>query len=174
MAVIGLYRVVGSLPVLRWPFIGGLIAVLCDLCDLFLMDWLGGVANYQSFDKYLDQVYMLTFLIVVLAWTGLPRAVGVALYGYRMAGFVAFELTGARVILLAFPNFFEVWFLFIAGLAFFHVERPASKRWVWLVAIFLAAAKAVQEYVLHYAKLLDGFTAVQAVHAIWHWLTGPL
>jgi hypothetical protein len=173
MAVVGLYRVAGSLPVLRWPFIGGIIAVLCDLCDLFLINWLGGVANYQRFDKYLDQVYMLTFLIVVLAWTGLPRAVGVVLYGYRMAGFVAFELTGARFLLLAFPNFFEVWFFFIAGIAFFRVEEPASKRWVWLLAISLGVTKVVQEYVLHYEKLLDGFTAFEAVSAIWHWLTAP-
>ena len=43
--VIGLIRVAGSLPVLRWAFVGALIAVFIDLSDLFwrqLID-LGGI-----------------------------------------------------------------------------------------------------------------------------------
>jgi hypothetical protein len=33
--------------------------------------------------------------------------------------------------------------------------------------------KFFQEYALHVGKWLDGFTAVEAVEAIWQWLTGP-
>ncbi len=173
MGVIAAFRVAGSLPVLRWPFIGGIIALVADLCDLFLMDWLGGVSNYQTFDKDLDQVYLLTFLIVTLSWETLPRTVGVVLYVYRLAGFAAFEATDARVVLLLLPNFFEFWFLLVAGLKFFHVERPFERRWVWGLVVVLLAGKVAQEYVLHYAKLLDSFTAFDAVSAIWRWLTSP-
>src|SRR5207245_11495995 len=64
--IIAVVRILGSLPVLWWPFPGAIIAMVVDLSDLFMMNLihLGGVRDYQSFDKYLDQVYMATFLIV--------------------------------------------------------------------------------------------------------------
>ena len=64
MAVIGVYRLAGALPVLRWPFAGALVALLADFGDLFLMDWLGGIADYQRFDKVCDLAYMMTFAVV--------------------------------------------------------------------------------------------------------------
>ena len=72
IVVIGAIRVLGSLPVLRWAFVGGLIAVFVDLSDLLWMNLLdlGGLGNYQQFDKIVDQVYQLTFLWVALHWTG--------------------------------------------------------------------------------------------------------
>jgi hypothetical protein len=38
----------------------------------------------------------------------------------------------------------------------------------------LVALKLVQEYAIHYRRWLDSFTAVEAVQAVWRWLTGPL
>src|SRR5215471_6232495 len=38
VAVFVAYRVAVSLPTLRWPFAGALIAIVGDFCDLFLMD----------------------------------------------------------------------------------------------------------------------------------------
>lgn len=106
---IAIVRVAGALPVLRWAFAGGLVAVFTDLSDLFLRNLLdlGGVRNYQALDKWLDQAYQLTFLIVALRWRGTARSVAVALFAFRLAGFALFEATGARVVLLAFPNVFE-------------------------------------------------------------------
>ena len=51
--VIGAIRILGSLPVLRWPLAGGLLAILVDLSDLLLRDTLdlGGIPDYQAFDK---------------------------------------------------------------------------------------------------------------------------
>ncbi|MDA1278836.1 MAG: hypothetical protein O3B95_02170 [Chloroflexi bacterium] len=51
--VIGLIRIAGSLPVLRWAFAGALIAIVVDFSDLFWMGVLdlGGLRNYQAFDK---------------------------------------------------------------------------------------------------------------------------
>ncbi|MFA7250450.1 MAG: hypothetical protein WC273_12565, partial [Dehalococcoidia bacterium] len=64
--VIAALRIVGSLPVLRWAFAGAIIAILVDLSDLFAMNLLhlGGFPDYQEKDKWLDQVYLATFLIV--------------------------------------------------------------------------------------------------------------
>ncbi len=52
MLLIAVVRIAGSLPVLRWGFVGGLIALLTDLSDLFLKNLidLGGTRDYQEFD----------------------------------------------------------------------------------------------------------------------------
>src|SRR5437773_7404260 len=106
--VIALYRVIGSLPTLRWPLAGGLLAIFVDLTDLYWMNVLdlGGIPNYQVFDKLADQVYLGVYLIVALRWSGPERTVAVILYAFRMAGFVLFELTSERAVLLLFPNVF--------------------------------------------------------------------
>ena len=73
--VIAAIRIAGSLPVLRWPLAGGLLAILVDLSDLLLRDLLdlGGVPDYQGLDKWLDQVYLGCFLLVALRWSGPAR-----------------------------------------------------------------------------------------------------
>ncbi len=211
MWIIAAVRVVGSLPVLRWPFYGALFAMLIDQSDLLLMNvlHLGGVNDYQTFDKYLDQVYLALFLLVALRIAAatsrradlpdaskdaaIERNVSVGLYAYRLLGFATFELTQARGLLLFFPNLFEFWYLFIAARQHFHLEmrlplrlttvtrsspthceadagrpRPSSTL---LVLAGLVALKLVQEYVLHEARWLDGFTTVDALKAVWHFVT---
>ena len=129
--IIAIVRILGSLPVLFFPFPGAIIAMLTDLSDLFLMNLLhlGGVDDYQSYDKWLDQVYMLTFLAVALRWSApwrTPRNIAIALYAYRLAGFAAFEAPSERAIRIAFPNLFEFWFVFVAGLKHFHLEASVG------------------------------------------------
>jgi hypothetical protein len=41
------------------------------------------------------------------------------------------------------------------------------------IIVALVALKLFQEYALHYARWLDGFTAVEAVEAIWRFVTPP-
>ena len=61
-------RLLGSIPVLYFPFFGSIFAILVDLSDLFIIGNLdlGGVRNYQKLDKILDISYMFTFLILSL------------------------------------------------------------------------------------------------------------
>lgn len=186
MWIIAVARLAGSLPPLRWPFYGGIAALLVDQSDLFMMNLidLGGVRDYQSFDKYLDQAYLLVFLVIALKWRGFQRSVAAGLYVYRFAGFAAFELTGSRGLLVFFPNVFEFWYLLLAGLRQFRAPeaawlarpnlgeaRAAFRKPVLAVLAGLVALKVFQEYAIHRARWLDGFTAVEAVEAIWHWLT---
>ena len=86
--VIAAIRIAGSLPVLRWPLAGGVLAVLVDLSDLLLRDALelGGVGDYQSLDKWLDQVCMATFLVVALRWQGPARRIAIGLFAYAFEG----------------------------------------------------------------------------------------
>ena len=124
--VIGLIRIAGSLPVLRWTLAGAIVAILVDFSDLFWMGFLdlGGLGNYQAFDKWIDIVYMLAFLWVANRWSGIERTVAIGLFGFRMIGFITFELTGARPILLAFPNIFE--FASIKGLFELTAASPLA------------------------------------------------
>jgi hypothetical protein len=172
--LIAIVRVLGSLPVLRWPFAGGILAIVVDLLDLVLLDWLDPLAfvHYQAFDKYLDQVYMLTFLVVALRWEGIERNVAVALYLFRLAGFIAFELTGERMSLVLFPNVFEIWFLVVAGL---HASgRSVTWKAPQLVAVLVAAllVKEVQEWAIHGARLFDSMSSLQVLDDAFGWLTG--
>jgi hypothetical protein len=170
--VIVAVRILGSLPVLRWPLAGGLLAIVVDLSDLLLADLFGlGGVDYQALDKWLDQVYLLTFLIVALRWSDPARLIAVALYLVRLVGFVAFELTGERTILLVFPNVFEFWFLFVAAVG---DDRVASWRPLATAALLLAltAAKLAQEWALHGARLFDDIGALEAIDLVWRRLTG--
>jgi hypothetical protein len=174
MLLIAAVRILGSLPVLRWPFYGAVVAVLVDQSDLFMMNLLdlGGVKGYQSFDKYLDQVYLALFLFVALTrCRGPERNVAAGLYAYRFAGFVAFEISRSRHLLLFFPNLFEFWYLFVAARHQYRLEARLTGRRLLLVLIPLIALKLLQEYAIHRARWLDDFTAVEAVEAVWDWLT---
>lgn len=195
--IIAIVRVLGSLPVLVFPFWGALLAMLTDQSDLFMMNLIhaGGVRDYQTFDKALDQVYMLTFLIVALRWRGPARNIAVVLYVYRIAGVIVFETTQERDVLIFFPNVFEFWFVFVAGIKQFHREAPArgwspelrgeedggrglfpfrySTGQLMVVLPVLTAVKLGQEYALHVARVFDGFTAVEAVQWVWRVVTPP-
>jgi hypothetical protein len=168
------FRIATSLPVLRWPLAGGLLAIGGDLADLLLRDLvdLGGVGDYQLLDKALDQVYLALFLVVVLRWDGIERRVAIALYLYRLAGSLLFIVTGERAVLFLFPNVFEPWFLFVA--AIHHLPRPL--RWtparVAAVLAILTALKLVQEWALHVGQVFESMTSVQFLEELWRRLTG--
>ena len=176
--LIALIRIAGSLPVLRWPFYGALLAILIDLSDLFWMEVLdlGGLRGYQSFDKRLDLVYMATFLAVALRWRGRERAIAVALFVFRMLGVAAFEVTGQRTLLLAFPNVFEFWYVLIAARDQFapkpllpQAPWPARTAMLWLIPLTLA--KLAQEYLLHFGRWLDRYSFFEFWAVLWRALT---
>ncbi|MBI4220884.1 MAG: hypothetical protein HY682_12120 [Chloroflexi bacterium] len=172
MVIVGAIRVAGSLPVLRWAFAGAILAILIDFSDLFWMNLLtlGGLGDYQAFDKWIDLVYMVTFLIVALRWSGIEKKVGVGLFAFRMVGIAVFEIVQWRSVLLIFPNVFEFWFVFVAGRnRFFQsYQLNRTRTGVWLFILLLA--KEGQEFVLHQGKYLDRYRAVDVVIDWWNWL----
>jgi hypothetical protein len=172
--VIAVVRIAGSLPVLRWPLAGGILAVLVDLSDLLLRDTLdlGGVPDYQSLDKWLDQVYMACFLIVALRWQGVERRVAVGLFGYRLIGFVLFELTHERGLLLLFPNVFEFWFLTVAAIHRFRSGFAWTPLRLIVALAVLTGLKEVHEWALHGGRIFDGISSLDAIDIVWRWLTG--
>lgn len=174
--LIVLVRVFGSLPVLRWAFAGAVIAILVDLSDLFIRDLvdLGGIPRYQTFDKWLDQVYLLTFLVVALRWEGAPRTIAIVLYAYRLIGFGLFEATEERWVLFIFPNVFEFWFLFVAATSHWWPEFRWTPRNTVRVLAILLALKLVHEYILHVGRYLDGPDSIEFIEGVIEWVTSPV
>ena len=78
-------RLLGSIPVLYFPFFGSIFAILVDLSDLFIIGNLdlGGVRNYQKLDKILDISYMFTFLIISFRWAKIEKNISIFLFLFR-------------------------------------------------------------------------------------------
>jgi hypothetical protein len=172
VAVFVAFRLASALPTLRWPFAGALIALVADFADLFLMDAIGGISDYQRLDKLCDLAYITAFLAVAARWSGLERIVALVLFGYRMIGEVAFEITGERALLLLFPNVFEFWFVAVAARRHYRPERALTPRQAAVALVILLVGKEAQEYFLHVDRFLDQFSAFGAVQGIWHTITG--
>lgn len=181
LVIIGVYRVIGSLFVLRWPFWGAILAVVVDLFDLLLLNlfvefggW-SGFAEYQTFDKWIDQVYIGAF--VVVAWRDfapIPKRIAVALYAIRLIGFILFEAGIApREALFAFPNLLEFWFIAVAFTMRFRPTFEWTANRTAVALVILLAAKLVQEWALHIARLFDTTTFLGALQSIWDGLTAP-
>ncbi len=169
--IIGLVRIAGSLPVLRWAFAGALVAIVVDFSDLFLMGWirLGGLGNYQAFDKWIDQVYMFAFLwVAVRQWDGPGRDIAIGLFLFRAIGFIAFEITQERWMLFAFPNVFEFWFVAIAAQRHWWPNCELTRARIIGLLIACATLKLAQEWVLHGGRYLDRYRAVDLVADWWN------
>ena len=93
------------------------------------------------------------------------------LVGHAMGGFVAFEVTSARWLLLIFPNFFESWFLLTAARHEFRLDQRWGRQVLLTIGAGLVLLKVMQEYAIHHQRWLDGFTAVEAVEYIWRLCT---
>jgi hypothetical protein len=108
---------------------------------------------------------------VAVRWSGPARTVAIALYAFRLVGFIAFELTHERAILLLFPNVFEFWFILAAALGPSRVAGWSKAR-LAVALIALVGLKEVHEWALHGARLFDGIGALEAIDLFWRTLTG--
>ena len=174
---VGTLRVLVSLSVLRWAYVGGWAVILIDMADYHMVNLLSlvglsldlpGISNYQVFDKALDQVYMIVFLIVALRWQTTARSVALSLFLFRLVGILIFAVTGFRVVLLVFPNVFELWFLFVASLPHWRPQFTFSRRNVTLALIPITVLKEIQEFALH-GYWFHGSSAFGMLEATINW-----
>jgi len=153
-------KLLAALPVLRWPLAGALIAIAADGLDVVVMNYLdlggGGIRDYHAFDKLTDLPSLVTFLVVALRWSGADRNVALALFALRATGVALFELAGWRGALIACPNLFESWFLYVC-------LRPRGGR---LLLAALVAIKLVQEWLVHGLQVLDRYNLAEVVDAV--------
>jgi hypothetical protein len=156
-------RLVVPLSILRWPLAGGIAAMLIDALDVVLVDFFAGALGeplgfgtvYPFLDKWLDTYYLTLELIVSRRWPEMvPRRAVAILYAWRLAGVVAFEVTGIRPLLLVFPNLFENVFLYVLVVRrWFPRLMPRTAAQAVLVSAILLVPKEIQEYVLHFAEI---------------------
>jgi hypothetical protein len=112
--------------------------------------------NYQSYDKAMDVFYLsIAYLASLRNWTNHDAVrIGRFLFFFRQVGVVAFELSGARVLLLLFPNTFE--YFFIAYEAVRTRRNPlrySFRFWVLVAGAIWIFVKLPQEYWIHIAQL---------------------
>lgn len=157
LLIVAAIRLVVPLLILRWPLWGGLASLFVDAFDFLLVIALpiGGwpLPNYHRVDKALDVYYLSIELMVSLRWPELLcRRISVALFLYRVAGVAAFEITGARSILVIFPNLFENFFLFYCAARRFAPDYALTGRRLTAWLFVLLVPKVGQEYALHYQE----------------------
>ena len=156
--VVVLLRLLVPLMIPRFPLAGGILSMLLDGADVILVDIIspdmGFGGSYAEIDKGLDTYYLAIELLVALRWkSAYARMPAIVLFVYRTIGVIAFEVTSERVLLFAFPNLFENWWLFcVAAAAFWPAVYPRSWRQVAAIGVILLIPKMGQEYLLHYAE----------------------
>ena len=156
------------LTILRWPLLGALLAILADTLDIVIFSiWGFPTWGYQELDKILDLYYLFLEVLVVQRWLLFERSVASCLFAYRLIGVALFEITSTRFLLFVFPNMFEMYFLFVLIAARFapaYVLTPL-RTLAWLA--FLLIPKMLQEYLLHWARVLDDLVFFDVVADVW-------
>jgi hypothetical protein len=164
-------KLAAALPVLRWPLVGAAISILADGLDVVVMNYVnlggGGIRDYHAFDKWSDLFGLVTFFIVSLRWKGRDRLVAIVLFALRVAGIALFEVLHWRGALIALPNLFESWFLFVLIRdAWLPKDSPRTQG---LLLAGLVVSKLVQEWVLHGAQIMDRYNLSDVLDRLRFW-----
>ncbi|HZC13170.1 MAG TPA: hypothetical protein VE270_04030, partial [Thermoleophilaceae bacterium] len=127
-----------------------------DLLKLFTEVDTSANGPYQNWDKALDIWYLsIAYLAALRNWTS-DSAFRIAqfLLYYRLLGAALFELSGARAMLLLFPNTFEYFFILYEIVRLRREPSRFSARfWLLAAAGLWVFVKLPQEYWIHVAKL---------------------
>ncbi len=152
--------------IFRWPLPGIVGCLALDAVDQTVFQWFGfDPPFYQGYDKAMDVFYLgVAYIATLRNWTSMP-AFGVSrfLFFYRQIGAAAFELTGARALLMVFPNTFEYFFIAHEGIrSRWRATRLTLRGWIVVAAAIWVFVKLPQEYWIHIAQL-DFTDALQDV-----------
>lgn len=158
VGVVLAFRLVVPLFIPRWTLPALLASLVIDGLDGGIfeaytnvdMDW------YQSYDKALDIYYLaLTYLAVRRNWPGrFSLRLAAGLWYYRLVGVLAFELTGARWLLLVFPNTFEYFVIAIEVVRTrWNPTRLTRRALIATAATIWIVVKLPQEWWIHVAQL---------------------
>lgn len=161
-------RLLVPLTILRWPLAGTLLSIAADTIDIVIFNIWGFPSwSYQQVDKALDLYYLSIMAVVVQQWPSFERSVASLLFVYRLAGIAFFELTSVRPLLLIFPNLFEPYYLFvlIAWRCAPNYTLTPRRTLMWLAVLLIP--KLMQEYLLHYARVLDDLVLFDVLEDWW-------
>ena len=146
-------RVTFSLLILRFPLIGGLLAIVLDFFDLNLLAYFnhGDLHAYQQLDKMLDLLYLSLEAYVALSWkNAVARYTAFLLFMYRLIGVAIFTAINREWYLIYFPNVFEFFYLtYLLQKQFLKKDYLEHVRVVIIVVLVLLIPKEIHEYLLH-------------------------
>lgn len=153
VVIVILYRLLMSLPILKWPLAGGILAIVADNFDIVVISafHLADVSFYNPLDKTLDMVYLAFELYVSLRWKNqLAKRVSIILFIWRLVGFGLYELTHVRWLLIIFPNLFENFFiLYLAWVKIARKDPFTTMKAMSMLLLIALIPKLAQEYMLH-------------------------
>ena len=158
MLIVLAIRILGPLLIFYWPLLGSILSeFVFDTFDVVIWDIMGTLPkiDYTAFDKPLDMYQLVIQAIVVLVWKQKrPREIALWLFVIRLAGFIIYEITHARVVFLVCPNLFVLFFItYLISVKFCKSEWFNHGRSLAVIFVFLLLLKIPQEYVLHYAEI---------------------
>lgn len=139
------------------PLYGILACMILDAADQSILQAFGvQFVHYQNYDKALDTYYLaIAYLATMRNWENVTAfRIGGALFYYRLVGVTAFELSGVRPLLAAFPNSFEPFFVYYE-----LVRRRGDpmlltrNAMLVLVGVIWFVVKLPHEWWIHIAKL---------------------
>lgn len=155
----------------RFPLPAIIASLVLDAVDGTILEKITGSEpeGYQTYDKALDIYYLaIAYVSTMRNWRHLAAfQISRFLFYFRMLGVAAFELSGARWLLIVFPNVFEYFFIWYEALrtrwnpitfALGHVIGAAAVIWVVI--------KLPQEYWIHIAQL-DFTDTMRDYPALW-------
>jgi len=141
----------------RWPLPAVLACLVLDGIDQSVFQSFGfDPPGYQNYDKAMDLFYLsVAFLASLQNWTrSCAVSISRVLFFYRMVGVMAFEISGARTLLLVFPNTFEYFFIAYELVRLrWDPRRFGTRFWVMTAAGIWIFIKLPQEYWIHVAQL---------------------
>lgn len=151
--VLILARLTLPLIILKYPLIGGALAILLDNLD-WDSKYIWGiqpVGDYQRVDKLLDLYYLSLLALVARSFKDIMmRKVILGLFFYRLIGVLLFELTGNRWLLFVFPNIFENLFFFYYIVIKIATFTPKiSYLALSFMTVIVTIPKVIHEYVIH-------------------------
>ena len=167
--VIMLGRLIAPLFIPRFPLPGVLVSMVLDAVDQTIFQTFTTVGTpdwYQGYDKAFDIYYLtIAFLATYRNWENIVAfSMSRFLYFFRLIGVVLFESTGARALLLLFPNTFEYFFITIEAVRTrWNVKKMAPVLVVLIAFAIWVFIKVPQEYWIHIAKL-DFTDAVRSAY----------
>ena len=173
IAIVLFIRLLVPFSIRRWPFWGGIAAIVADGIDLHILNRFGWpYANgieYQSLDKLLDLYYLAFEFVLVLQFKDLliKRTLG-ALFVWRAIGVAIFEITHLRYVLFFAPNIFE--YVFLALMA--TRKQVAQGRWkerqIFIGALIIfTPLKLAHEYVMHVIEYPLGLGRMWDLFSAW-------
>jgi hypothetical protein len=142
----------------RFPLPAILAALVIDAWDqtIFQNNTDLNLDGYQGYDKALDVYYLtIAYLSTIRNWAD-PFAfrVGQFLWYYRLLGVLLFEITGARALLIIFPNTFEYFFIaYEVVRLWWNPTRLARRQVLMTAAAIWIFIKLPQEWWIHIAQL---------------------